>query len=136
MLLRWLLPSGLRWLLHSGTPLSNSHWFLHIGRGLLLFSNRWFLSSKRWLLHSRRGMLLSSSRWFLPSSLGRFHPRMFHHWFLLGGMLLQRTRPVIVHALDHYLLLPFPVILSLGVASLRLQLVVRIFNWIFFSPEV
>ncbi|RWV77832.1 hypothetical protein GW17_00061301 [Ensete ventricosum] len=65
MFLRWLLPSGLRWLLHSGTPLSSSH----SGRGLLL---------SRWLLHSGRGFLLSNSRWFLPSSLGRFHTRMFH----------------------------------------------------------
>ncbi|RWV78625.1 hypothetical protein GW17_00060377 [Ensete ventricosum] len=65
MLLRWLLPSGLRWLLHSGTPLSSSH----SGRGLLL---------NHWLLHSRTGLLLSNSRWFLPSSLGRFHTRMFH----------------------------------------------------------
>ncbi|RZS27486.1 hypothetical protein BHM03_00060961 [Ensete ventricosum] len=65
MLLRWLLPYGLRWLLHIGTPLSSSH----SGRGLLL---------SRWLLHSGRGLLLSNSNWFLPSSLGRFHTRMFH----------------------------------------------------------
>ncbi|RZR82674.1 hypothetical protein BHM03_00009142 [Ensete ventricosum] len=41
------------------------------------------------LLHSGRGLLLFSSRWFLPSGLGRFHVRIFHRWFLLGGMLLQ-----------------------------------------------
>ncbi|RRT38650.1 hypothetical protein B296_00052110 [Ensete ventricosum] len=57
MLLRWLLPSGLHWLLNSGMPLSSSH----SGRGLLL---------SRWLLHSKRGLLLSNSHWFLPSSLG------------------------------------------------------------------
>ncbi|RRT44725.1 hypothetical protein B296_00036123 [Ensete ventricosum] len=67
MLLHWLLPSDHRRLLHSGTPLSSS----------------------RWLLHSGRGLLLSSSRWFLPSGLGRFHTRMFHRWFILGGMLLR-----------------------------------------------
>ncbi|RRT75631.1 hypothetical protein B296_00002350 [Ensete ventricosum] len=89
MLLRWLLPNGLRWLLNNGTPLSSSHWFLHSGRGLLLFSSRWFLSSSCWLLHSGRELLLSSSRWFLPSGLGRFHTKMFHRWFLLDGMLLQ-----------------------------------------------
>ncbi|RZS29424.1 hypothetical protein BHM03_00063155 [Ensete ventricosum] len=65
MLLCWLLPNGLRWLLHSRTPLSSSH----SRRGLLL---------SRWLLHSGRGLLLSNSRWFLPNILGRFHTRMFH----------------------------------------------------------
>ncbi|RRT61564.1 hypothetical protein B296_00007074 [Ensete ventricosum] len=89
MLLCWLLPSGLHWLLHSGTPLSNNRWFLHTGRELLLFSSRWLLSNSRWLLHSGRGLLLSRSYWFLPSGLGRFHTRMFHRWFLIDGMLLQ-----------------------------------------------
>ncbi|RRT39227.1 hypothetical protein B296_00041103 [Ensete ventricosum] len=88
-ILRWLLPSGLHWLLHNGTPLSSNRWFLHSRKVLLPFSLCWFLSSSRWLLHSGRGLLLSSSRWFLPSGLGRFPTRMFHCWFLLGGMLLQ-----------------------------------------------
>ncbi|RWW67000.1 hypothetical protein BHE74_00025584 [Ensete ventricosum] len=78
MLLHWLLPSGLRWLLHIETPLSSSRWFLHSGRGLLLFSSCWFLSNSH-----------------------------------------------------HDLLLPFPEILGLGVASSWLQLVVQIFDWNF-----
>ncbi|RWW39833.1 hypothetical protein BHE74_00054797 [Ensete ventricosum] len=79
------------------------------------------LSSNRWFLHSGREMLL-------PSGLGWFHSGIFLRWFLLDGMLLRRIRPEVTHALDHDLLLPFPEILGLRVASLRLQLVVRIFD--------
>ncbi|RRT35677.1 hypothetical protein B296_00038015 [Ensete ventricosum] len=89
---------------------------------MLLSSSRWFLHSGR--VHSGREMLL-------PSGLGRFHSGMFLRWFLLDGMLLRRIKPKVAHALDHDLLLPFPEILGLRVASLRLQLVVQIFDYIF-----
>ncbi|RRT64623.1 hypothetical protein B296_00012725 [Ensete ventricosum] len=85
------------------------HWLLPSGLRWLLHSGM-PLSSSRWFLHSGRGMLLSSSRWFLHS--GRVHSRR--------GMLLP-------NGLDHDLLLPFPEILGLGVASLRLKLIVQIF---------
>ncbi|RZS06915.1 hypothetical protein BHM03_00037649 [Ensete ventricosum] len=85
MILCWLLPSGLRWLLHTRMPLSSSYWSplhngsIHSERGMLLSSSRWFLHSER--VPSGRGMLLSYG-------LGRFYSRMFLRWFLLGGMLL------------------------------------------------
>ncbi|RWV82462.1 hypothetical protein GW17_00056039 [Ensete ventricosum] len=120
MLLRWLLPSDRSWLLHMGSSPATAGFFT-VG---VFTTGEGCSSLAGWFLHCGSRILLTSNHHrFLQSG-------MFLRWFLPDGMLIRRTSPEVAHALDHDLLLPFPEILGLGVASSRLQLVVRIFAWI------